>query len=174
MYQLTESTSIIRTTDGASIPADPANSDYAVYLDWVADGNTPAPVAIVIPTVAECIAKIEFDTDAIYGDVLGNRAEEYTRAAKDAQAYKDAAYTGPVPASVQSWATAKNWTPTQATDDILTTAGQWVAAQEAIRAARLLRKEQCRSAANNPAARAAAMAAWAGFVGAIRSQLGLS
>jgi len=25
------------------IPFDPANSDYAEYLKWVAEGNTPTP-----------------------------------------------------------------------------------------------------------------------------------
>ena len=41
MYELTDNTSITRLADGASIPADPANSDYAAYLEWVEDGNTP-------------------------------------------------------------------------------------------------------------------------------------
>lgn len=43
MYKLTASTSILRITDGASIPADPANSDYAAYLSWAAEGNAPDP-----------------------------------------------------------------------------------------------------------------------------------
>ena len=32
---------IIRKADGAQIPKDPANKDYAEYLEWVAAGNTP-------------------------------------------------------------------------------------------------------------------------------------
>jgi len=35
--------SIKRTTDGAIIPFDPANTDYQEYLKWVAEGNTPEP-----------------------------------------------------------------------------------------------------------------------------------
>ena len=42
-YQLTTSTSIIRVSDGAHIPPDPANTDYARYLAWCEEGNTPEP-----------------------------------------------------------------------------------------------------------------------------------
>lgn len=44
MYKLTNSTSIVRTSDNASIPVDPANTDYQNYLGWLAEGNAAQPV----------------------------------------------------------------------------------------------------------------------------------
>ena len=48
MYQLLKNTrgvvnSVMRLSDMACIPFDPANTDYQEYLKWVADGNQPTP-----------------------------------------------------------------------------------------------------------------------------------
>jgi hypothetical protein len=38
--------SVQRSTDGAIIPFDPANTDYQAYLAWLAQGNVPEPAEI--------------------------------------------------------------------------------------------------------------------------------
>ena len=43
VFGQTEPSSIIRTTDGACIPFDLANTDYQEYLKWLEEGNTPLP-----------------------------------------------------------------------------------------------------------------------------------
>ena len=41
---------ILRITDETFIPPDPANTDYAAYLAWVEEGNTPEPAPAPPPT----------------------------------------------------------------------------------------------------------------------------
>ena len=50
-YHLTASDCILRLTDNAFIPPDPANTDYAAYLAWLEAGNTPDPAPIPEPPV---------------------------------------------------------------------------------------------------------------------------
>jgi hypothetical protein len=39
----TEPCSVTCLSDNASIPFDPANTDYQAYLKWLEEGNTPLP-----------------------------------------------------------------------------------------------------------------------------------
>lgn len=54
MYQLLPdtpmgvATCIKRIADNAFIPFDPANTDYAEYLKWLAEGNEPLPADEVL------------------------------------------------------------------------------------------------------------------------------
>ena len=41
-----ESQCVKRLADNAFIPFDPANTDYAKYLEWLAEGNTPEPADV--------------------------------------------------------------------------------------------------------------------------------
>ena len=49
-YQLTTSECILRLADNASIPPDPANTDYQAYLAWLKEGNEPEPAPDPEPT----------------------------------------------------------------------------------------------------------------------------
>lgn len=56
-YKRTKTDIIIRAKDGAYIPADPANIDYAAYLAWLDEGNTPQPADPVVPAEPEAVTK---------------------------------------------------------------------------------------------------------------------
>ena len=113
-------------------------------------GLTTCPQQITIIPLPKLkvrlLLKIDADTDAIYGAVIGERANEYNDAAAQALAFKSGAYLGLAGNKVNSWATAKGWTATQATDDILAQATQWRSIEDAIRSNRLARKEAARNA----------------------------
>ena len=121
------------------------------------------------PNRVGLMLQIDADTDAIYRAVEGDRTTEYLRAEEEAKAFKEANYTGTVPDSVASWASAKGESATWATDDILTTARGWRQAQSSIRATRLTCKERARVESDL----APIAAAWAGFAVAIKTALGV-
>lgn len=54
--------SIIRTSDGAFIPFDPANTDAQQFAKWLKDGGTPEPAeeggSVSAEWIAETIAKL--------------------------------------------------------------------------------------------------------------------
>jgi hypothetical protein len=38
-----QSQAVVRLFDDATVPFDPANTDYQAYLKWLEEGNTPLP-----------------------------------------------------------------------------------------------------------------------------------
>ena len=151
------------------------NSAVGDLWDGTAFAAPPAPAPAVVLAAARtaAILKIDADADKIYGDVVGNKGEEYRSAEADAKAFIAANYTGAAGGGVTSWATAKGWTTTQAANDIITQATAWRNAQAAIRANRLARKEVVKVAVDLAAVNAV-VAQWAGFAAAIRGQLGIA
>jgi hypothetical protein len=82
MYKLTNTSSVYRI-DGTYIPADPANTDYAAYLQWVSEGNTPGLYVEPVKTYAE-LRQAEYPP---FTDYLDGVAKDD---AAQIQAYKDA------------------------------------------------------------------------------------
>ena len=56
MYQLTSGDTIVRLSDNAYIPQAPGNRDYADFLAWKAEGNTPLPAPAPAPPGPDYIA----------------------------------------------------------------------------------------------------------------------
>lgn len=162
-------------SEGVISFAETATVEQQAAAQAVMDANLPtldAPSTLAQLRVSR-VKEIDADTDALIGAVIGNRASEYERAESQATAFAAGGYAGDVPECVDSWAVAKGWNVQHAADDILATAAAWRTAQAAIRAARLLRKEQVRGAADE-AAVDVAMGQWTAFLKGIRTALGVS
>jgi len=108
MYQLTRTSAIRRTTDGASIPADSRNIDYQAYLAWVTAGNTP------IPRDAQ-----EVSDEAAHDAKMAQEAADVAAARTHTKLKALAAMT---PAQVQTWVAANVTNLAQAQDAIATLA----------------------------------------------------
>lgn len=63
MYQLTESSTVIRLSDKLSISADPANADYAEHLAWLGEGNEPMPASVPVIDMAQVIAARRYEAE---------------------------------------------------------------------------------------------------------------
>lgn len=68
MYKLTQSTSMIRMTDNALIPADAGNADWQKYQQWLAAGNTPQPADV--PTIANLLARAKDELRVLRAPML--------------------------------------------------------------------------------------------------------
>lgn len=72
-YTINQSGALVRDSDGAFIPNDPANSDYAAFLAWQAAGNTATPYVPPAPTAAELQKQL---TDAVQA-IMDAKAQSY-------------------------------------------------------------------------------------------------
>jgi hypothetical protein len=118
------------------------------------------------------VIQVGKDTDIVIKSAVGERLNEYNLAEKEATEFKLAGYSGTVPTSVGSWATAKRWTATQAADDILAAAQVLLIAQQAIRTNRLQAKEDAKLAVDIDALNVVRLT-WQTFLTYIKDHLGV-
>lgn len=71
-YRMAAESGFIRASDGACIPPDPNNRDYAGVLKWLAAGNAPDPydVAIQQAAAAETARVAGFKADSSQADLI--------------------------------------------------------------------------------------------------------
>ena len=87
MYKVINDSAILRKHDGMCIPVNLHNQDYAAYITWLADGNTPEPVDVPNPNDA-----INSQIEALLTEYKGNRGSlqmEVYLLEKEAREYAD-------------------------------------------------------------------------------------
>ena len=73
MYKLTNTASIIRLADNACIPNDERNTDYQAYLAWIAEGNTPEPADVYVPSLSDLAEAVRLALQA----AIDEKAKEF-------------------------------------------------------------------------------------------------
>ena len=157
-----------KIVNGDQVPLNP---------EEIAEFEARNSVSVLLPERKKnALVQINNDDNRIYADVIGNKTTEYLDAAVEAKAYKAAGYPSEVADDehrlVKSWAKAKRWTLTQATDDIIAQELAWKGAATLIRDCRLQAKEDVKRA-TTVAEVETAMLVWNTFVKNIRTQLGV-
>jgi hypothetical protein len=120
-YTFNQSGGIVRDADGAFIPEDPANTDYAAYLDWCAAGNTATPYQsgeTLDALKSRLAGAIDANVAGIYSNWM-RFAQEYLEREAAAQAFKDAGYAGDPGPWVTGFAVPAGKTNQEAADLIL-------------------------------------------------------
>lgn len=128
------------------------------------------------PDIAAAIAATYRDVDAVYVDAIGQRGPEYLDAEVDARAFVAANYVGTPTDYVRGFAahnpTRQIQTNRWAADNIIARADAFLGAKLSMRNTRFAHQAEMR-AASTAADLATAVAAWNGYITALRAQLGV-
>lgn len=131
-YKLTKTATVVRLSDLASIPNDPANTDRQQYDAWLTAGNTPQTPDE--PTLTQLQAAYRADIDAQanatrqkYVTFIAAQDATYLQKYDEAKRYKAAGY--PASLAGYSWiaaeVTATGRTATAAADGIIAEGDYW-------------------------------------------------